>query len=595
MQIPTIKRVHLFYALALAAVLLMPTSMHAQEKVVFESQRDGNNEIYLMDANGANQFRLTTNSFYDAEPAFSAGGEKIAFTSTSSGNAEIYVMNTDGSMVQNVTNNPAADGHPAFSPDGNKIVFMSARGGHLGIWVMNADGSNPVELLDGIGGNEPEFSPDGTKVAFSGTGGSGGDSEIWTMNADGTGRNNLTQDIDSEDTEPSFSPDGTKIIFTKNPKSGSSEILIMNVDGSNQVNLTNHPSSDTGAEFNGDGTRIFFTTFRDGQQEIYQMNADGSNQVNVTNKLSNDSNPSWGPANSRPTINNFVAEGPINEGEVTRLSGEIADADAHDSFTLTINWGDGILQTFEYPAGTTTFEIPHLYFDDPGSSVPNDNYIIIYIINDHRFGVNSAITEITVNNVSPVVYDSAVAPASVAVGGTVTLTSNYFDFGYHGSPADENLQVLISWGDGQTKSVATGGIPGTLLETHQYLTAGSFTITIQATDNDGGVTVESLGVTVTGPTPPAVPGNFRVASATSTQIQLAWTDASSNEDGFAIERCNKKGCTNFVEVGRVGSNNTSYLDAGLTPNTQYFYRMKALNAGGSSAYTPVVSGKTLRK
>ena len=89
------------------------------------------------------------------------------------------------------------------------------------------------------------------------------------------------------------------------------------------------------------------------------------------------------------------------------------------------------------------------------------------------------------------------------------------------------------------------------METHQYLTAGSFTITIQATDNDGGVTVESLGVTVTGPTPPAVPGNFRVASVTSTQIQLAWTDASNNEDGFAIERCNKKGCTNFVEVGRV--------------------------------------------
>ena len=169
MQTPIFNRANLFYVIALAVVLFIPTAIRAQQKIVFESQRDGNNEIYLMDADGANQLRLTTNTFYDAEPAFSATGEKIAFTSTRSGNAEIYVMNTDGSMLQNLTNNPATDGHPTFSPDGSKIVFISTRLGHLGIWVMNVDGSNPVELMDGFGGNEPEFSPDGTKVVLSGT------------------------------------------------------------------------------------------------------------------------------------------------------------------------------------------------------------------------------------------------------------------------------------------------------------------------------------------------------------------------------------------------------------------------------------------
>ena len=595
MQVPRIKRIHLFYTSVLAALLLLPTPMFAQEKVVFESQRDGNNEIYLMDANGANQLRLTSNSFYDAEPAFSPFGEKIAFTSTRNGNAEIYVMNTDGSIVTNVTNNPATDGHPSFSPDGKKIVFISTRGGHLGIWVMDVDGSNPLELMDGIGGNEPEFSPDGTKIVFSGTGTSGGDSEIWIMNADGTGRDNLTQNPDSQDTEPSFSPDGTKIVFTKHPKNGSSEILVMNVDGSNPVNLTNNPAPDSAAEFSGDGSRIFFTTFRDGQQEIYQMNPDGSNQVNVTSNLGNDSSPSWGPANSRPTINNFATISPIDEGEITRLSGEIVDADPNDSFALNIDWGDGILQTFEYPAGTTHFELTHLYLDDPGSTAPNDNYSITYSIDDHRFGLDTGATEVTVNNVSPIVFNTAVTPATVTVGGTVTLTGNYSDPGYHGSPADENLQVLINWGDGQSKSLATGGIPGTIFESHQYVTAGSFTITIRATDNDGGLTVDSLGVTVTGSTAPTIPGNFRVASVTSTQIQLAWTDASNNEDGFAIERCNKKNCANFVEVGRVGSNSTSYVDTMLTPNSQYFYRMRSFNAGGSSPYTPVISEKTPRK
>src|SRR5262245_47152546 len=66
---------------------------------------------------------------------------RIAFASSRDGNAEIYMMNADGSHLTNLTNNPADDGSPVWSPSGHQIAFVSSRD-NGGIYVMNADGSN---------------------------------------------------------------------------------------------------------------------------------------------------------------------------------------------------------------------------------------------------------------------------------------------------------------------------------------------------------------------------------------------------------------------------------------------------------------------
>ena len=578
-----------------AVLLLMPTILCAQEKIAFESQRDGNHEIYIMNADGSNQVRLTFNSAFDADAAFSPGGEKIAFSSTRDGNAEIYIMNADGSSQTRLTNSPGSDAHPTFSPDGNKIAFVSTRNGHLGIWLMNIDGSNPIELMDGIGGTEPKFSPDGTKIVFCGNGGSGGDSEIWIMNADGTSRDNVSDEVNSDDVSPAFSPDGTKIVYFRDPHGPGAttpEITVMNIDGSNKVAVTASNGKDFQPSYSVDGTRIVFTSLRTTNTEIYAMNVDGTNPINLTNNPGSDLAPTWGAANSAPVLSNVVVSSPINEGGVATLTGQITDANASDTFTLNITWGDSQSQTVDYPAGTTSFEVTHTYADDPAAA---DEYVIAYGINDHRFGTDSGSVSVTVNNVNPIVSNVAVMPSTILTGGTVTLSGNYTDPGYHGSPADEQLQVFVTWGDGQSTSVVTNGAPGAISQTHQYVAAGNYTITVQITDNDGGVTVETVGVVVT-TSPPAMPTGFTVQSVSVNRVQLAWTDASNNEDGFAIERCSgKRACSNFVEIARVGSNVTTYADTTVTGNTQYFYRMRAFNSGGASTYTNVVSAKTPRK
>jgi hypothetical protein len=178
-------------------------SVNGGSQIVFASNRDGNSEIYVMNADGSGQTRLTNHPSEDYSPAFSRYGRTIAFNSNRDGNAEIYVMNADGSSLTRLTNHPSTDIFPTVSPDGTKIAFQSNRHGeNWQIYVMNADGSGVTRLTNHPSFDySPAFSPDGTKIAF--TSDRDGNPEIYLMNADGSGQTRLTHDP-LQDRDPSF-------------------------------------------------------------------------------------------------------------------------------------------------------------------------------------------------------------------------------------------------------------------------------------------------------------------------------------------------------------------------------------------------------
>ena len=257
--------------------------------VVFYSARDGvaNNQIYVMDPDGSNQVRITSDGASDVDPDISPNGRQIVFTSNLTGNNDIYVRDDLGT-VSNLTNNPANDEWARWSPDGKQIVFDSNRDGNVyEIFVMNADGSGtPTELTTPPTlSRYPTWSPDGKQIVFR------RGIDIYRINADGDLVQLTTEVAPSFAQMPAYSPDGKYIAFMSF-REGYCSVFRMDSDGSNQVNLTPKDSADPAASWcsrapawSADGQKIFFMSSRPstgGKNQVFAMDADGSNVVQLT-------------------------------------------------------------------------------------------------------------------------------------------------------------------------------------------------------------------------------------------------------------------------------------------------------------------------
>jgi dipeptidyl aminopeptidase/acylaminoacyl peptidase len=140
------------------------------------AEPSGDEEIYVMDADGTNVRQLTSNADFDSAPSWSPDGKRILFERAPAGTftpgteaqeKDVYVMRADGTDVRRLTDSPGLDEGPEFSPDGTKIAFSSARDRQQEIYVMDADGSNPRRLTDNPARDE---SPDWQGLPFDGRG-----------------------------------------------------------------------------------------------------------------------------------------------------------------------------------------------------------------------------------------------------------------------------------------------------------------------------------------------------------------------------------------------------------------------------------------
>lgn len=261
-------------------------------RLAFVSNREGNDEIYIMNADGSQAMNLSNNPANDASPAWSPDGARIAFTSNRDGNNEIYVMNANGAYQTRLTNHWATDEYPAWSPDGSRIAFASKRNGDYEVYVMNVDGTNVTRLTDTTQPNDqPEWSPDGKQIVFVSE--RDGNKEIYVMYADGSQQTRLTNN-NTVDWFPKWSPDGKRIAFVSF-RDGNLEIYVMHVDGSQPTRLTQTKVRNFPPAWSPDGSLIAFNSERDGNYEIYMMKPDGSMQTRLTSHPASDTFPAWQP------------------------------------------------------------------------------------------------------------------------------------------------------------------------------------------------------------------------------------------------------------------------------------------------------------
>ena len=267
-----------FFPQCLILITFLSSHIIGHTCILFVSDRDWNSEIYVMDIDGNNPRNLTNNPKTDINPSWSPDKQQIVFQRSSNakgggddddddaggkdkkegGNNDIYVMDKEGKNLRQLTDHPSDDRHPTWSPDSKQIAFISDRDGGK---------ASAIYVMDTVGNNLRRLTND---VKFT-----------W---------------IDS----PDWSPDGKQIVFTsmvinKDAKEKSSEIYVINVDGKNPRQVAKNPKLTwtESPKWSPDGRQIIFSSGRTGNYEVYMMDSNGENLRNLTNHPAPDYQPSW--------------------------------------------------------------------------------------------------------------------------------------------------------------------------------------------------------------------------------------------------------------------------------------------------------------
>jgi TolB protein len=261
-------------------------------RVVFVSNRDGNDEIYMMDYDGANQTRITFNKYKDYMPAWSPDQRTIAYTSYKRGNADLYLRNIyEGTeiLVASKGTNYAA----AFSPDGKKLAFCSTMSGdgNAAIYVLDLGTTRTKRLTySGAIDTAPSWSPTGREIAFTSDRTGQGAPQIYIMDAEGSNVRKVSFGGNYFDS-PAWSPTGDRIAYVARVEN-IFDLYILNLRTNQTTKLTESNARNETPSWSPDGRHLVFTSNMSGSLQVYTIDYDGANLRRLTDRGENKL-PNW--------------------------------------------------------------------------------------------------------------------------------------------------------------------------------------------------------------------------------------------------------------------------------------------------------------
>ena len=221
------------------------------------SKRGENRDIWVLNLGTGNvdtrtlqPIRLTDHPAHDWTESWSPDGERIVFTSNRAGNWQIFVVNADGTGVRQITEGGEGILSPVWSPDGKTLAYSGKVGEYWHIFSLPAPGPGEEgvsstrgrQLTSGNGNDlSPNYAPRGDQIVFESN--RDGNAEIYAMNADGSGERNLSNNPSADDHGPVWAPDGKHLLFYSS-REGNWDVFQMSDDGKTVTNLTNTPDID---------------------------------------------------------------------------------------------------------------------------------------------------------------------------------------------------------------------------------------------------------------------------------------------------------------------------------------------------------------
>jgi len=257
-------------------------------KIVFVSDRDGNDELYMMDYDGENQTRLTFNKVIDYMPAWSMDGQAIAYTSYRAGNAALYLFRPfegRNAAVASTGTNFA----PSFSPDGKRLAFCSTQDGNAEIYVARSDGGDVRRLTFNKSiDTSPTWSPTSREIAF--TSDRSGSPQIYAMDAEGSSVRRVSFGGTYHD-QPAWSPAGDQLAYISRVDQVF-DLYILNLRSSQIIKLTEGNARNESPAWSPDGRHLVFSSSLPGTNQIYGIDYDGAGLRRLTS-LGNNKLPDW--------------------------------------------------------------------------------------------------------------------------------------------------------------------------------------------------------------------------------------------------------------------------------------------------------------
>lgn len=270
----------------------------ASTQIAFISNRTGTKEVWIMDADGANQRPLTALRSISLTPRWSPDGTRIAFTcyATAGGvtSAQICMHSLETGKPVAFARYRGTNSAPAWSPDGSKLIFMSSMHGDPELFMIDSTGGNLRRITYSAGADtSPAWNPKtGQQIAFVSD--RGGVPQLYLMNADGSNVEKLALPDMGYVIDPAWSPNGQLLAFSWRRPSGNYDIYVMDVATRQLVELTRDAGRNERPSWAPDGRHIVFESTRTGTRQIWTMLADGSNARPLTTQGHNES-PNWSP------------------------------------------------------------------------------------------------------------------------------------------------------------------------------------------------------------------------------------------------------------------------------------------------------------